>query len=106
MYNNMEIVSLLPFYPLVSSPYPLTLNGVNEMKTDLPSSFGNRYDILEEIGSGGMPGVYRIFYDHVRSEYLALKKLSRHHTASAAMLHPVYYRNVATIDSEKTEIEK
>ncbi|RLC20809.1 MAG: hypothetical protein DRI57_03905 [Deltaproteobacteria bacterium] len=56
------------------------------MKNSKGTPFGKRYEVLEEIGRGGMGRVYKVF-DTIRAEELALKELSRQHTDSpAAML--------------------
>lgn len=48
--------------------------------------FGKRYEVLEEIGQGGMGRVYKV-YDTVRAENLALKEMSHRHLDSpVAML--------------------
>ena len=46
---------------------------------------GNRYDIVEEIGRGGMGNVYKV-YDPVKDTYFALKELSRNHIDSPVAL--------------------
>ncbi|MDM8538866.1 serine/threonine-protein kinase, partial [Desulfobacterales bacterium HSG17] len=61
------------------------------------SPFGKRYEILEDIGHGGMGHVYKV-HDLVRNEVLALKELSRQHTVSPAAI--LGFKNEFRIMSE------
>ncbi len=67
------------------------------MKNPKSSPFGKRYDVLEDIGRGGMGSVYKV-YDTVRNENLALKELSREHIESPAAI--LGFRNEFRIMSE------
>ncbi|QTA86081.1 serine/threonine-protein kinase [Desulfonema magnum] len=67
------------------------------MKKYQASPFGKRYEILEEIGHGGMGSVYKV-YDAVRGENLALKEMSLRHTESPAAI--LGFKNEFRIMSE------
>lgn len=67
------------------------------MKNLQKKIFGNRYEVLAEIGKGGMGRVYKV-YDPVTAQYFALKELSQAYIDSPAAF--LRFKNEFRIMSE------